>query len=385
MLKSPFFVVLFLSIALFAVSSTAQIPITDFQPITEDFDSMSSGSALPPNWLVSAPGVNPDWTTPSNTNLVSYSRTSTEIIPTSVLSVNWTCLNCGSDRSPGFKPNSTQPGTNALIAHYQNNTGSPLRFARVRYSVKQYFISNQSTQIDVSWSKDGTTWNSAGSLLRITEGSNPQNLPTNVSASYLDTPNSATAPYSTPATIPTPWYELLTEDIPNNGDLYVRWTFTQEVSDASQGVGLDDVFLQAYKSDPSCRSITTPNAVLAENFDSLGVSDYNDTLPIGFGYFANLSRARSFYTANTGSISAGGLYSFGSNGASDRAFGTIRASTYEGQIGACFVNNTGRPITSLEIKYDGERWRTGVTGRSDKLQFEYSTNATDLTSGTWTP
>jgi hypothetical protein len=36
------------------------------------------------------------------------------------------------------------------------------------------------------------------------------------------------------------------------------------------------------------------------------------------------------------------------------------------------------------VSYVGEEWRLGVAGRTDQLDFEYSTNATDLTSGTWT-
>jgi len=382
--KSSFFAVLCLSIALFALTSSGQIPINDFDPITENFDSMSSGSELPPNWIVSAPGTNPNWNDPTSSTLLSYSRISTEAIPSAALSVNWTCLNCGTDRSPGFMtqlPQGSQPGTNALIAHYKNLTGSTLRFARLRYSVKQFQISNQTVSVVVSWSKDGTTWITNGNFLTISNGSGPGKLPTDLNSHYLDTPNSASAPYN----VPTPWFDLITEDIPMNGDLYVRWTFTQSISSVAQGVGLDDVMLQAYRSDPTCREITTTNTVMSENFDSLGISTYNDTLPEGFGYFARGTRAFSYYTPSTGTNNAGALYSLGSSDATDRAFGMLRSGSFEGTLGGCFKNITGRPITSILVKYDGERWRSGANGRSDKLLFAYSTDATDMSTGTWTP
>ncbi len=53
-------------------------------------------------------------------------------------------------------------------------------------------------------------------------------------------------------------------------------------------------------------------------------------------------------------------------------------------VGGCFINNTGQAITSLNISYTGEQWRLGATGRNDRLDFQYSTNASSLTTGTYT-
>jgi hypothetical protein len=52
-------------------------------------------------------------------------------------------------------------------------------------------------------------------------------------------------------------------------------------------------------------------------------------------------------------------------------------------IGACIVNNTGGTLNSITITYDGEQWRLGATGRTDRLDFQYSLDATSLTTGTW--
>src|SRR5690606_25788674 len=103
-------------------------------------------------------------------------------------SVNWTCTKCGTDRSPGFITRSGPVGVNSFIAHYRNMTDGPLRFVRMSYSVKQYYISNQGVNIDVSWSSDGTTWSSPVIGLNIANGdTDPDELPIDPNPHYLDT------------------------------------------------------------------------------------------------------------------------------------------------------------------------------------------------------
>ncbi len=53
-------------------------------------------------------------------------------------------------------------------------------------------------------------------------------------------------------------------------------------------------------------------------------------------------------------------------------------------FGFYFKNNTGAVITSVTISYSGETWRVGTAGRPDRLDFQYSLDATSLTNGTWT-
>ena len=53
-------------------------------------------------------------------------------------------------------------------------------------------------------------------------------------------------------------------------------------------------------------------------------------------------------------------------------------------LGASFTNATGAPITSVDIAYTGEQWRLGTADRADRLDFQISTSATSLTTGTWT-
>src|SRR5262249_36532885 len=95
------------------------------------------------------------------------------------------------------------------------------------------------------------------------------------------------------------------------------------------------------------------------------------------------TNANTTYTAGTGSSTTGDTYSFGATSSTDRAFGGLQSGSLIPTIGACFTNNTGIAITSLAIAYTGEQWRLRATGRADRIDFQYSTNATSLTTGTW--
>ena len=61
------------------------------------------------------------------------------------------------------------------------------------------------------------------------------------------------------------------------------------------------------------------------------------------------------------------------------------SGTLNSTIGAQFTNNTGSTVTALDVSYTGEMWRAGVTNRNaaDRLDFQLSTDATSLTTGTW--
>src|SRR5205085_812459 len=66
------------------------------------------------------------------------------------------------------------------------------------------------------------------------------------------------------------------------------------------------------------------------------------------------------------------------------ALGGLQSGTLIPLIGAKFTNNTGSTITALDVAYTGEEWRLGTAARTDQINFEISTNATDLSTGTYT-
>jgi len=92
----------------------------------------------------------------------------------------------------------------------------------------------------------------------------------------------------------------------------------------------------------------------------------------------------TFTGVDTGSSTTGDIYSYGAAASTERAFGALRSGTLIPFFGAKFTNNTGATITSLSVAYTGEEWRLGTAARTDQINFELSTNATDLTTGTYT-
>lgn len=131
-------------------------------------------------------------------------------------------------------------------------------------------------------------------------------------------------------------------------------------------------------------SITALGTPVTEDFNTLVNTGTSSTVPSGWAFSEIGSSANTTYTAGTGSSTTGDTYSFGASSAADRAFGGLQSNAVNPTIGASFTNNTGQTITRLVIKYTGEQWRVGATARVDRLDFQYSLNATSLTTGTWT-
>ncbi len=89
--------------------------------------------------------------------------------------------------------------------------------------------------------------------------------------------------------------------------------------------------------------------------------------------------------ANNGSANSGGVYNVGTDAATDRAFGTLASGSTVPSMGAFFTNNTGGNISQLSLSGVMEQWRSGSSNTIDEIcTFEYSTDATDLLTGTWT-
>ena len=136
-------------------------------------------------------------------------------------------------------------------------------------------------------------------------------------------------------------------------------------------------------------SLTTLGAAVTENFDTLSNtagSTTNTTLPTGW-YITETgggARDNEQYAVDTGASTTGDIYSYGAAAATDRALGALRSGTLVPLYGVKFTNNTGSTITSLNVAYTGEEWRLGTAARTDQINFEISTNATDLSTGTYT-
>ncbi len=138
-------------------------------------------------------------------------------------------------------------------------------------------------------------------------------------------------------------------------------------------------------------SLTTLDAAIpTETFNTLSNtagSTTNTALPTGW-YITETgggARDNEQYAVDTGGSTTGDIYSYGSAASTDRALGELRSGTLIPLFGAKFTNNTGATITSLDVSYTGEQWRFGGVHSTvaDRLDFQYSVNATDLSTGTY--
>ncbi|QBN20017.1 T9SS sorting signal type C domain-containing protein [Flavobacterium nackdongense] len=123
-----------------------------------------------------------------------------------------------------------------------------------------------------------------------------------------------------------------------------------------------------------------------QNFDGLvnnGIANAVTTLPVGWTFIETGTSSNATYAASTGSDNGGNTYSYGATSSTDRALGGLQSGSVVPTLGVSFTNNSGSFISELVITYTGEQWRIGTANRVDRLDFQYSLNATSLSTGTW--
>lgn len=86
-----------------------------------------------------------------------------------------------------------------------------------------------------------------------------------------------------------------------------------------------------------------------------------------------------------GSGNSGGVYNAGTTGIDERALGTLGSGSTSPRMGASFLNSTSATIAQISLTGVMEQWRSGSNATVNEIcAFEYSTDATDLLTGTWT-
>lgn len=96
------------------------------------------------------------------------------------------------------------------------------------------------------------------------------------------------------------------------------------------------------------------------------------------------SSSNTEFRSQDGSLSGSsgrGVISYGANGSTDRALGTLSTSNQISSFGLAIQNNTGQVIDSFALSYTGEQWRRGDVTTADTLAFAYGFGA-DLTAAT---
>lgn len=129
----------------------------------------------------------------------------------------------------------------------------------------------------------------------------------------------------------------------------------------------------------------------SQNFDGLassGTPNWTNNLTLPGWYAAKGATNPLTYTAGTGSGNSGSIYSFGASAASNRALGSLAASSLDYAFGVRFTNNTPFTATNFIITYTGEQWRSANT-TNNTLAFSYQissqplTNADAINAQTW--
>lgn len=134
-------------------------------------------------------------------------------------------------------------------------------------------------------------------------------------------------------------------------------------------------------------NLTATGGSYSENFNSMTAT--GTALPAGWsavrlaGTGTNGQALTPVVT--TGTANSGAVYNVGAAAAADRALGTLASGSTAPAFGVSFINNTGSNINSFQFAAVSEQWRTGTSNAIDEIVFfEYSTDATSLTTGTWT-
>ena len=111
----------------------------------------------------------------------------------------------------------------------------------------------------------------------------------------------------------------------------------------------------------------------------------NATAMAGWSFAKNTgSGANALFKFDDGGSTSGGVNSYGTSGATDRALGSVGSGTMASRVGVTLVNTTGVTITYVTVNYTGEQWRHGGAATPNKFAFSYAVGATDISTGTFT-
>jgi hypothetical protein len=124
---------------------------------------------------------------------------------------------------------------------------------------------------------------------------------------------------------------------------------------------------------------------LTQDFNTLAASGTAQGSTLPSGWVMHESSGNTEYSANDGSSNSGTVYSYGTGTNTDRALGGVRSGSNTPTFGVFLRNMTGATLNQLRVQYTGEQWRTGARQQVDRLDFQYSLNATSVndTGATW--
>jgi hypothetical protein len=164
-------------------------------------------------------------------------------------------------------------------------------------------------------------------------------------------------------------------------------TITITLNSVNNGytLGTSGASINLTDNDVTPLSPVALNGTYTQDFNTLATTGTTNPMTLAGWAISEAGgggRDNEQYAGDNGSSGTGDTYSYGTT--SDRALGSIASGTLQSSFGVYLANSTGATINRLKVSFMAEEWRLGTAGRTDRLDFQYSTDATSLTNGTWT-
>lgn len=247
---------LLLLILFFSGNVWGQISITSTSAVTQNFNTITTGSSLPANWRIHASTTSPVWSSGSSSTTVAYTNSGT---PTAGGTYIWG-NSAGTDTAIGAMTSGGFASPNNLMAFYSNNTGSPISQLSISYNAKRYRINTALASVSFSYSLDGSSWTavSAGDISSSTIGTG--------SSSYT---------FASPAIFPVSSFNITGLNISNGSNFYLRWNINTTGS-SSQAISIDNVSVTATTASlsPCNTPVSQPSSL---TFGTTSASTINAT------------------------------------------------------------------------------------------------------------
>jgi subtilisin-like proprotein convertase family protein len=225
---------------LLAIDSIGQFGVA----VTENFDSMGTGTALPGAFRMVEKNATVSWATAAST----VSQQASSGTPTQGGTYNWG--SSASERAVGAMSSGSWASPNSLLARFTNATGSTITSLSVGFTAERYRVNTAAASVSFFASADGTNWTA------VPAG--------DVAAASFPTGTSAYT-FVGGTTVSRSNVVVGSLSVAAGAAFYLRWTLATTGS-SSQGIGIDDVTITASGSTtvvaPSAPTITgiTPAA-----------------------------------------------------------------------------------------------------------------------------
>lgn len=220
--------------------ANGQGSLTNCDPVfVENFDGMGTGTTLPTAFRLRTMGATTNYWTSGVTNTTQAASTGS---PITGGTYNWGTTGTN-DRAVGAMSSGTFATPNNLVLNLANNGVNDITSFAVSYNAERYRQNSNSVAIQFFYSVDnGSTWISVPGLDLGTG-----NFPSGPNTYFFSNPQVTVAPTTTFSAV-----------VPAGGNVLMRWSLNTGGTN-SQGIGIDDIVVDASYAPVGSFSVTTAN------------------------------------------------------------------------------------------------------------------------------